>query len=68
MGRLFVKIHLGIFIVMLLILPPTLIWWKDKLTYISLMSWVAMAYAAIGSWQAARVEENQERDKEAPPR
>lgn len=59
-GKFFRRLHLAIFIFMLILLPPTILWWKDSIIYIAIMSWVAMAYAAISSWQAARVEENQE--------
>jgi uncharacterized membrane protein YebE (DUF533 family) len=61
-GRFFAWLHLGVLAVMLVLLPPTILWWKSSLTYISLMSWVAMAYSAISSWQAARVERNQEEE------
>jgi hypothetical protein len=62
-GRFFQRLHLGIFFLMCLLLVPTITIWRQSQTYIVMMSWVAMAYASVSSWQASRVEANQEEDK-----
>lgn len=61
-GRFFQRLHLIIFIGMCLLLPPTVTIWRQSQTYIVMMSWVAMAYASVSSWQASRVESNQEEE------
>ena len=63
-GRFFQRLHLMIFIVMCLLLVPTVTIWRQSQVYIVMMSWVAMAYASVSSWQASRVESNQEEEKE----
>lgn len=59
-GKFWMRFHLGVFFLMLVLLPPTLLWWKGSVVYIVWLSWAALAYAAVSSWQAARVEIKQE--------
>lgn len=54
------RFHATVFGVMLVILPPTLTWWKDSLVYIAFMSWTAMAYAALIAWQQSLGEQRQD--------
>lgn len=63
-GQRWKRIHLAVFTVMVALLPPTVTVWRNSTVYIVLMSWVAMAYAAISSWQASRVERMEEKRDE----
>lgn len=63
-GKFWRRFHIGVFVVMVILLPPTLLWWTQSVVYLVWLSWAALAYAAISSWQAARVEENQENGDE----
>lgn len=64
-GKLWMRVHLGIFVIMLALLWPTLTIWVNSVPYVVLMSWVAMAYASVSSWQAARVERIEEKKDES---
>ncbi|MFD7995510.1 hypothetical protein [Streptomyces mexicanus] len=55
------RLHLAAFGVWVVLLPPTLLWWRNSITYIVLMSWYAIAIGHISSWQASRAEQEAEK-------
>jgi hypothetical protein len=55
------RLHLTLFFVWVILLAPTLLWWKESIPYIVAMSWYAIAIGHISSWQAARAERKEEK-------
>ena len=51
-------IHLILTIVWALLLIPTVLFWKDSILWISIMSVYAIVSTHWGGYQAARAEEN----------
>lgn len=37
--------------------PPALIWWKDSITYVVIMSLWACIMGSVSAWQGTRAEE-----------
>jgi hypothetical protein len=60
-ARFWKRLHLALFAVWVLLLPPTILWWKDSIPYLVGMSWYAIAIGHISSWQAARAERKEEK-------
>lgn len=58
------RVHLGLFFAWLLLLPPSILWWRESLPYLVGMSWYAIAIGHISSWQSARVERKEEKDED----
>ncbi len=52
------KIHFYLTIVWGLLILPTVLFWKDSILWISLMSVYAIISTHWGAWQAAKAEEN----------
>lgn len=59
-GTWWKRVHITIFVIMVILLPPTLLWWSESVVYLVWLSWAALAYSAIGSWQTARVEKKED--------
>jgi hypothetical protein len=51
------RMHLGAMVAWMLLLVPTLIWWRQSLVYVVFMSWYAILVGHWASWQGARSEE-----------
>lgn len=47
---------MGAAIVFLLLIPPSITWWKDSVPYLVAISVWANLVGHISAWQAARVE------------
>jgi hypothetical protein len=54
--------HLCLTIVWFLAIVPTLIWWKESVLWVALMSCWANAAGHFSAWQAARAEEASEEE------
>ncbi len=51
-------IHLALTVFWALLLIPTIIWWRDSILWISIMSVYAIVSTHWSGYQAARAEEN----------
>ncbi|MFG2359383.1 hypothetical protein [Streptomyces sp. NPDC048521] len=51
------RLHMVLFFAWVALLPPTLLWWRNSIAYVVLMSWYAIAIGHVSSWQASRAEE-----------
>lgn len=52
------KFHLGMTVVWLLLIVPSLLWWKDSILWVILLSvWANMA-SHFSAWQGARAEDS----------
>jgi hypothetical protein len=51
------RFHAGATIVWVLLIIPTLIWWRESVFWIALMSIWANVASHFGAWQAARAED-----------
>jgi hypothetical protein len=51
-----VKFHFGMMATWALLIVPTVIWWKDSILWVALMSIWANFYTAVTAWDAARAE------------
>ncbi|MDP9351679.1 MAG: hypothetical protein M3P51_09095 [Chloroflexota bacterium] len=58
------RIHLVLTIVWILLLIPTLLWWRDSVTWIVAMSLWANIASHFAGWSAGRTEVRQERQEE----
>jgi hypothetical protein len=54
------RLHLTLLGVWIVLLPPTLLWWRNSISYLVLMSWYAIAIGHVSSWQASRAEQESE--------
>lgn len=54
------RLHLVLFFAWVVLLPPSLLWWRESIAYVVLMSWYAIAIGHISSWQASRAEQEAE--------
>lgn len=50
------KIHAGLTVAWFLAIVPTLLWWRESVLWVALMSAWANAASHFGAWQAARAE------------
>jgi hypothetical protein len=50
-------VHLAMMGVWLALVLPTLLWWKDSILWVLLISIYANVVGHFGAWQAARAEE-----------
>lgn len=57
--------HLIAVIVWFCLVPPTLIWWKDSILWVALMSIWANIASHWSAWQAARTESKQDRENDS---
>lgn len=55
-GTHFVRLHLVLAIAWTLLLVPTVLWWKQSITWIALMSDYALIAAHLSAYQASRSE------------
>ena len=49
--------HLALTLVWLVLIVPTVLWWKDSVPWVSLMSIYAIVVSHATAWQAARAED-----------
>jgi hypothetical protein len=54
------RLHSAAMLTWLLLLAPSLLWWRESLVWIVGMSWYANFVGHWSSWQAARSEEASE--------
>jgi hypothetical protein len=50
------RLHAGLVLFWLALIPPTVIWWRDSVAWVALLSIYANVAGHFGSWQAARAE------------
>ncbi|MFI6793666.1 hypothetical protein ACIBG4_40680 [Nonomuraea sp. NPDC050383] len=50
------RVQLGLAVTWMLLIAPTLIWWRDSVLWVALMSLWANIAAHLAAWQAARTE------------
>ena len=53
------NLHLILVIAWILLIIPTLLWWRDSVLWVAVMSLWANIAAHFSAWQSARVEVNQ---------
>lgn len=51
------RLHLCLMLFWAATLPPTLLWWRDSVAWVAVMSWYALVVGHWSSFQAARAEE-----------
>ncbi len=51
------RFHAVSTLIWLALIPPTLIWWRDSVPWITLMSIYAIVVSHATAWQAARAED-----------
>lgn len=54
------RFHLTMLAVWVVLLPPSVLWWKNSIPYLIFMSWYAIAIGHASSWQASRAEQEAE--------
>jgi hypothetical protein len=47
--------------VWIILLPPTLIWWRESVMYLVLLSWWANFASHLAGWMAAKAEREAEK-------
>ena len=52
--------HLSAVVVWVLLIPPTLLWWRESILWVALMSIWANVVGHASAWQASRAEEEAE--------
>jgi hypothetical protein len=50
------RLHLALTFAWVLLVVPTLLWWKDSILWVSLMSWYAIVVSHLSAYAAARAE------------
>ncbi|WP_101791019.1 hypothetical protein [Nonomuraea indica] len=55
-SRFWARVQLALALVWMLLIAPTLIWWRDSVLWVALMSLWANIAAHLSAWQAARAE------------
>lgn len=50
------RLHLLMIVVWSLLLLPTLMWWRESVFWVVIMSWYAIVVGHWSSWEAARAE------------
>jgi len=56
------KIHLVLTALWILLIIPSVLFWKDSVPYLVSISVYAVIMGHVSSWQAARVEQRQDED------
>lgn len=51
------RFHAVMTVVWLVLVVPSLIWWKDSILWVVAMSWYAIVVSHATAWQAARAED-----------
>ena len=51
------RFHAAMTVVWLLLVIPTALWWRESITWLSIMSVWANVAGHFGSWQGARAED-----------
>ena len=59
-SHLWTRLHLLLTFSWVLLIIPTLVWWKDSITWVALMSLWANIAAHWSAYQASRVEEKED--------
>jgi hypothetical protein len=57
------RAHLLLALAWLLLLPPTILWWRESVPYLIFMSWYANFVGHLAAWQSAHAEESIKGDK-----
>lgn len=57
------KVHAGLTIMWFLAIIPTVIWWRDSVFWVALLSCYANAAGHFAAWQGSRAEDNGSRDE-----
>jgi hypothetical protein len=55
-AKFLVKFHFTMILIWVGLIMPTLVWWKDSILWVALMSIWANVYTAVTAWDAARAE------------
>lgn len=53
-----IKFNIVATIVWLVLLGPTILYWRDSIAYVVFMSWYAIFVGHISAWLAAKAERN----------
>jgi hypothetical protein len=53
-----VKFHFGMMCIWLLLIVPTVVWWKESILWVAFMSLYANFVGHFAGWDAARAEES----------
>ncbi|WP_188188035.1 hypothetical protein [Nonomuraea sp. SYSU D8015] len=61
-ARWWPRLHLALTFVWIALIPPTLLWWRDSVTWVALMSLWANIASHFAAWQAARTERRLDHD------
>lgn len=59
-ARTSVRLHLALTVLWSILLIPTLIWWKESVLWIAIMSLYANFVGHFSAYQAAKAEEKQD--------
>jgi hypothetical protein len=51
------RLHLWLTIAWMVMVIPTMLWWRDSIAYVSFMSIYAIIASHAAGWQAARAED-----------
>jgi fatty acid desaturase len=63
-SRVFLWVHAILTVVWALLAVPTLVWWKESILWVALMSLYANFVGHFSAWQAVRAEEAQRESNE----
>jgi hypothetical protein len=61
-ARRLTRMHLVLAVVWALLLPPTLLWWRDSILWVAAMSLYANFVGHLSAWQASRAEQSSEKE------
>jgi hypothetical protein len=51
------RFHAAMTVVWLVLVIPTILWWRDSVVWVVAMSWYAIVVSHAGAWQASRAED-----------
>jgi hypothetical protein len=51
------RAHLALTLIWLTLGVPSILWWKDSVPYVVLMSWYAIVASHLAGWQASKAED-----------
>lgn len=54
--RLWSRVHIVLTVVWICAIPPTLLWWRESVLWVALMSLWANIASHFAAWQASRAE------------
>lgn len=55
------RLHLCLTVLWVVLLIPTLLWWRDSVLWVAVMSWYAIVASHVSGYQSGRTEELVER-------